>query len=74
MRTFLKEVRFAIKDAWQSRGRKKLPVDDSLARTVKDASHATRAGSMGAAGRTNPSVIATDGAENYTNSFKDDAS
>ena len=73
MRQFLKEVRFAIVDAWRSRGRRKLPVDDSLARTLKDASHATRAGSMGAAGRTNPSMIATDGAERYAKSFEDGA-
>ena len=71
MSTFLKEIRFAIVDAWKSRGGRKIPVDDSLARTLKDASHATRGGSHGAAGRTAPSHIARDGAENYTKSFED---
>ncbi|MEM9466018.1 MAG: hypothetical protein AAGA90_11630 [Actinomycetota bacterium] len=69
MRQFLKEIRFAIVDAWRSRGRRKLPVDDALARTIKESSHVTRSGAMGSSGRTNPSRIARDGADDYIRSF-----
>ena len=39
MRQFLKELRFAIVDGWRSRGGRTLPVDDSLARTIRESSH-----------------------------------
>ena len=72
MRQFLREIRFAITDAWKSRGGRKLPVDDSLARTLKESSHVTRGGGNSSAPSNKAAQIMADGAENYTKSFKND--
>ena len=70
MSNFLKEIRFMIRDAWSTRGTPKGEVDHSLARTIKESSHVTRAGGHGSAWRTNAQRVAENGAENYVKSFK----
>ena len=70
MRQFLTEIRFAIVDAWKSRGRRKLPVDHTLARTLKETSHVTRAGGNSSTPNTKATEIMADGAESYVKSFK----
>lgn len=75
MRQFLTEIRFAIVDAWKSRGGRKIAVDDSLARTLKEASHVSGggggAGAAGAAPRSAQVEQMVAGADNYVKSFDD---
>ncbi len=70
MTHFLKEIRFMIRDAWATRGTPKGEVDHSLAKTIKESSHVTRAGGRGSAWRTNAQRHAQAGADNYVKSFK----
>ncbi len=74
MRQFLKEVRFAIVDGWKSRGRRKLPVDHTLARTLKESSHVTRGGGNSSAPSNKAAEIMAEGAQNYVKSFDERAS
>ena len=69
MRQFLREIRFAIVDGWKSRGRRKLPVDHSLARTIKETSHVTGGHGGSSLSPRSPQVDQmAAGAENYAKS------
>lgn len=74
MRQFLTEIRFAIVDAWKSRGRRKIAADHTLARTLKEASHVSGggggAGAAGAAPRSAQVDQMVSGADNYVKSFE----
>ena len=50
MKAFLRDVRFMIRDAWQSRGGHKIPADDTLARTIRDSTVTARGASSGLGG------------------------
>ncbi len=69
MRTFLKTIKFLIVDGWQSRGGAHIPVDDSLARTIKETSHVTRGSGAASAPRGRHLKQAIDGHRNYQKSF-----
>ena len=50
MKAFLKDLRFMVRDAWQSRGGRKIPADDTLARTIRDSTATARGASSGLGG------------------------
>ncbi len=67
MRNYLKEFRFRIKDAWQSRGQNKR-IDTSLARTIRESSHVAGRGAV--APRSQQADRMVQGADDYVKSFK----
>lgn len=69
MRNFFTQLRFLLKDTWQSRGAR-VPVESSLARTAKDATTiGENRGSVGSFTGAVSDVVAQSH-ENYAKSFE----
>lgn len=74
MREIWSSLKFWIKDLWESRGHA-IPASDSMAKTIKDASHVRGGGPGGSGGLAHSSgeaVLkqAAEGHESYQKSFK----